>query len=138
MKTFYVDTNVVLRFITGSPPDQAAQVKKLFEAADKGEAALILDEIVLAETVWVLSSFYQFDKQVIKEVLQVLIAHQGIVMEDEASALLALSLYADLNVDFEDALLSVHMDQAGVREIVTFDRHFQRLPGVVPLLPGAL
>ena len=135
MKRVYVDTNVDLRFITGSPAEQALQAKKLFEAAEAGELTLFLDEIVLAETVWVLSSFYKFSKDTIRNVLQVIIANRGIEMEDEKGALLALTLYADMNVDFEDALIAVHMGRNRIDVIYTFDRHFERLPGVVPLNP---
>jgi predicted nucleic-acid-binding protein len=138
MRRVYVDTNVILRFITGSPADQTSQAKRLFGAAERGEVSLVLDEIVLAESVWVLSSLYKFSKDAIRDVLQVIIASPGIEMKDEMGALLALTLYADLNVDFEDALISVHMGQDGIEEIYTFDKHFNRLPGVKPLPPGGV
>ena len=51
MKRVYVDTNVVLPFVTGAPEEHALQAKKLFEAAEAGQLTLFLDEIVLAETV---------------------------------------------------------------------------------------
>ena len=136
MRRVYVDTNIILRFITGSPADQASQAKRLFNAAEQGEVSLVLDEIALAESVWVLSSLYKFSRDAIRDVLQVIIASPGIEMNDEMGALLALTLYADLNVDFEDALISVHMGRDGIEEIYTFDKHFSRLPGVKPLPPG--
>ncbi len=138
MKRVYVDTNVLLRFVTGSPTGQTEQAKRLFEAAERGKIMLVLDEIVLAEAVWVLSSLYKFSKGEIRDVLQVIVAHPGIGMHDKTGALLALTLYADMKVDFEDALISVHMARDGIEEIYTFDKHFKRLPGVKPLLPGAL
>ena len=137
MKRVYVDTNVILRFITGAPAEQTVRAKQLFEAAERGKITLVLDEIVLAETVWVLSSLYKFSKGDIRDVLQVIIANQGIEMANERDSLLALTLYADMNVDFEDALISVHMGRDGIEEIYTFDKHFKRLPGVKSLLPGA-
>ncbi len=136
MKRVYVDTNVLLRFITGAPGEQATQAKRLFEVAEAGELTLVLDEIVLAEAVWVLSSLYKFDKYAIRDTLQVIVASPGIEMADETGALLALTLYADMNVDFEDALISVHMGRDGVEEIYAFDKHFKRLPGVMALHPG--
>ena len=136
MKRAYVDTNILLRFITGSPAEQTSQAAQLFERADGGALTLVLDEIVVAESVWVLSSFYKFSKDAIRDVLQSLIAHPGIEMRDEHGVLLALTLYADLNVDFEDALISVHMGRDGIQGIYTFDRHFSRLPGVNPLHPN--
>jgi predicted nucleic-acid-binding protein len=131
-----VDTNVLLRFITGAPAEQALQSATLFKAAEKGEVTLVLDEIVIAETVWVLSSFYKFSKDKIKDVLQVIIASEGIEMADEMGALMALTLFADLNVDFEDALISVHMSRERIADVFTFDKHFNRLPGVKGLSPS--
>ena len=82
-----------------------------------------------------LSSFYKFSKETIRDVLQVIIANRGIEMEDEKGALLALTLYADMNVDSEDALIAVHMGRNRIDEIYTFAKHFERLPRVVPLHP---
>ncbi len=135
MKKAYVDTNVLLRFITAAPAEQAAQARKLFAAAERGEVRLVLDEIIVAETVWVLSSFYKFSKADIKEVLLPILANEGIELHDKRDMLLALTLFADLNVDFVDALVSVHMDHGDVHEIVTFDKHFDRLPGVQRVSP---
>jgi len=135
MKRAYVDTNIILRFITGTPADQTERARRLFEAAERGNIVLVLDEIVLAEAVWVLSSLYQFSKAEIRDILQTVIAHPGIEMKDKMGMLLALSLYAEANVDFEDALISVHMARDGIEEVYTFDKHFKRLPGVRPLSP---
>lgn len=132
----YVDTNVLLCFITGAPAEQALQSAALFKAAETGEVTLVLDEIVIAEAVWVLSSFYKFSKDEIKDVLQVIVASEGIAMTDEMGALLALTLFADLSVDFEDALISVHMSRDHIADVFTFDKHFNRLSGVKGLSPS--
>jgi len=58
------------------------------------------------------------------------LTHPGILMENKRGVLLALTLYAKLNVDFVDALLSVHMQRAGVPDLVSYDKHFDRLPGI--------
>ncbi len=132
----YVDANVILRFITGDPPEMAREAKALFEAADRGEITLALDEIIVVEVVWVLHSFYKIEKNKIKQVMQAFIANEGVEMADKMDILLALTLFADKNVDFADALVSVHMNQNDVRGIFTFDRDFDRLPGVKRLTPG--
>jgi len=130
MKWAYVDTNILLRFITGTPKEQALQAKRLFAAAEQGEMRLIIDEIVVAEAVWVLTSFYKFSKERVSEVLIPILAAPGIEMFDKDGVLLALTLYAQQNVDFVDALLSVHMQRAGVPDLISYDRDFDRLPGV--------
>jgi len=64
-----------------------------------------------------------------------ILANEGIELHDKRDMLLALTLFADLNVDFVDALVSVHMDHGDVHKIVTFDKHFDRLPGVQRVSP---
>ena len=135
MKRAYIDTNILLRFITAAPPQQAIQARNLFAAAERGEVRLVLDEIIVAETVWVLSSFYKFSKAEIKEVLLPILANDGIELANERDMLLALTLFADMNVDFVDALVSVHMNNENVHDIASFDRHFDRLPGVHRVSP---
>ena len=132
----YIDANIVLRFITNNPPEMAEEAAALFAAAEQGEIELLLDEITIAEVVWVLASYYKVGKKPIKETLQSLIAHPGIGVANQTGVLLALTLFADMNVDFADALVGVHMSQQKVADIFTYDRHFDRLPGVNCLSPG--
>ena len=137
MKRAYVDTNILLRFITGAPREQALQVRELFAAAERGEVVLLLDEITVAETVWVLSSFYKFKKRQIAQTLVPILSAEMLQLPDRRGVLVALALFAEQNVDFVDALLSVHMDRAGVPDLVSYDRDFDRLPGVRRHTPDA-
>ena len=134
----YVDAGVILCFITGDPPEMAEKARSMFEAADRRELVLALDAIILAEVVWVLQSFYKIDKRKIVQVLQAFIANDGVEMPDKSEGLYALALFAEKNVDFADALVSVHMNRDGVTGIFSFDKHFDRLPGITCLLPGRI
>jgi predicted nucleic-acid-binding protein len=131
-----VDSNVILRFLTGEPAELAAQASTLFQAVDNHELVLVIDEIVVAETVWVLQSFYGYSHKDVARVVRELLSHPGLEAEDKAGLLSALYLFAEKSVDFVDALLAVHMEQQGLIEIFSFDRHFDRLPGVTRLIPG--
>ena len=136
MKRVYVDTNVLLRFLTGDPPELASQAKMLFKSVEQGEVELVIDEIVVAEMVWVLQSFYGYTQQEIAQVLQELLNCDGLITEDKPGLLAALLLFSEKQVDFADAMVAVHMLQKEVPEIYSFDRHFDRLPGITRLLPG--
>lgn len=136
MKCACVDTNVILRFLTGEPAEMAAQATGLFAAVDRGELQLLVDEMVVAETVWVLHSYYHYSHADIARVLRELLAHPGIAADDLPGLLTALHLFADENIDFADALLAVHMQRRGVADIFSFDRHFDGLPGINRQAPG--
>ena len=56
-----VDTNVLLRFLTGEPPKLAQKARVLIAAADTGEVELVVLPMIVAETVYTLESFYKID-----------------------------------------------------------------------------
>jgi predicted nucleic acid-binding protein len=82
MTDFWVDANVLLRFLTGEPPELAERALRLIQRAEKGEVNLKLSPIVVAEIVWVLSSFYRYSRTQIAEVLLPLIASDGISCDE--------------------------------------------------------
>ena len=49
MKTYIVDTNIILRFLLADIPDQYKQVKQMFLKAKKEEITLIVPQIVIFE-----------------------------------------------------------------------------------------
>ncbi len=135
MRHAYLDANIILRYLTDEPWEMAREAEALFAAAERGQVQLLVDEITIAEVVWVLASFYKLPRTAIQEGLISFLANPGIWMHDKHGVLVALTLYAELNVDFVDALLSVHMQRVGVSRIVSYDEHFDRLPGVRRVSP---
>lgn len=97
---------------------------------------LVIDEIIVAEIVWVLRSFYGYSNHDIAQVVQEFLSHEGLESDDKPGLLAALNLFAEKNIDFADALVAVHMQQQGKQEIFSFDRDFDRLPGITRLTPG--
>ena len=136
MKSSYVDANVILRFLTGDPPEMAAAARSLIEALDRGEISLFIDEIVLAEVVWVLNSFYGYASHEIAHVLQEFISHDNLQATDKGGLLMALNIFTEKNIDLADALVAIHMAREGIQEVYSFDTHFDRIPGIVRLTPG--
>lgn len=135
MKKLYLDANVVLRFLVGEPADMAEEARKVMEEAENGQVTLRLQLIVLAEVYWVLSSYYEFSRSRIDEVLSQFVRAQGIRTEKEQIALEALHVAADRNVDFIDALLASRAKSQD-ESVVTFDESdFDRL-GVAWVSPA--
>jgi predicted nucleic acid-binding protein len=136
MTPVHVDTNVILRFLTREPPDMAQQALALFTEVQSGEINLFLEEIVLAEVVWVLRSFYHYSPIEVSDVLQEFVNFPGIACEHKTTILIALRLFAVKNLDFADAMVAAHMIRKGIDSIYSFDTHFDRLPGITRLIPG--
>lgn len=140
MVYLWIDANVILRFLTGDPPQMAAKALKLMERAEKGEIGLKISHLVIAEVVWVLSSFYKHKKDHIAETIISFLSAKGIYVENLALLIQALQNMAEKNVDFIDAYLAAQA-QALEETVCSFDNDFKKLavkfapPGPPPSFP---
>jgi predicted nucleic acid-binding protein len=123
---YWMDANVLLRFLTDEPPELAARAAKLLEGAQRGELSLKVHSVVVAETVWVLQSFYGYSKQEISGVLVPLLVDHGLKVEGLRTVTAALESMAEKNVDFVDALLAQTARSRG-EGVASFDADFRRL-----------
>jgi predicted nucleic-acid-binding protein len=109
-----LDTNVIVRILTGDDPAQLAIASAVVESED-----LWLCKTVLLETEWVLRYSYRFSREAIGEGFRRLLGYERLQLEDRDSVLSALSWYSR-GLDFADAL---HLSSsAGADRFVTFDR----------------
>jgi predicted nucleic acid-binding protein len=136
MSALWLDANVVLRLLTGDPPDAAAGCLRLFEKAERGELLLRLSHLALAEVVWVLVRFHKVPKDRVARHLVSLVAAPGVSVEEPDLVLGALFAMAEKNVDFADALLAAQARTRG-EGVATLDRDFLRL-GVDVVDPGTI
>jgi predicted nucleic-acid-binding protein len=60
--TSFIDTNVLIRFLTGSPEEKFRGVYQFFKDMEDGNIHVELKLIVLFQTIFVLKSFYQVPK----------------------------------------------------------------------------
>ena len=122
----WADANVLLRFLTGSPPEMAQSATRLLKKAERGEVAVRVHQVVVAETVWVLQSFYGHTKEEIARSLVPLLTDHGLKVEGSRVVLRALETMAERNVDFADALLA-ETARARNESVSSFDADFKKL-----------
>ena len=53
-----IDTNVVLRYLIGDDPANAARAADLMGRVERAETVIIIPDVVVAETVWTLESYH--------------------------------------------------------------------------------
>jgi predicted nucleic acid-binding protein len=69
----FVDTNILVRHLTGDPTDMAARATSYLEV----EIDLLLTDLVVAETVYVLESFYEVPRVQVAEAIRSLLAFKS-------------------------------------------------------------
>ena len=124
--SWWVDANVLLRFLTGDPSELAGRASRLLEVAERDGAPLRVHSVTVAETVWVLQSFYGYSKGEISDALVPLLEHPALRVEGARIVLEALETMASSNVDFADALLA-ETARSRAEGVVSFDKDFRRL-----------
>ena len=113
-----VDTNVLVRLLTGDDRKQAAAARSLLEAGP-----IWVAKTVLLETGWVLRSVYGFEEDAICEAFTKLLGLQNVHAEDEASVAGALRLVSH-GIEFADALHVCSRPTSAT--FVSFDQSFIR------------
>lgn len=128
----FVDTNIFLRYLTRDDPDKAQACFRLFQQAQANQIALYSTEVVVAEVVYVLSSKKTYDlaRDEIRARLHPLLSMNGLRLPYRQAVLRALDLYAAHHIDFEDALIVARMERQKIRELYSYDRGFDPVPGV--------
>ncbi len=133
----FVDTNLFLRFLTNDIPEQADAVERLFRQAMRGEITLVTSNLVIAEIVWTLETYYNLPREEVQEKVLAILNTSGLNIEDIDLLLQAILWYVDKDVDFIDAYNAAWLLDKGIRTAYTFDRkHFARLEGITVKVPG--
>jgi len=130
----FVDTNVFLRFFIRDVESFYQKAKELFEKTEKGELKLETSDLVIAEIVWVLESYYDFSKIEVKEVINTILETKNIKVANHARVKDAIELYASGKMDFIDAYNIAYIKAKNYKKVATFDiKHFKNVEGVTPI-----
>ncbi len=96
-----LDTNLIIRFLVNDDPEKVNRVERLL--TDKNNTNILLDTVV-AEIIWVLSSYYSLNKSEVIEKIGALIHLDTI----DCNAVLlnkALSIWEENNISYIDSYL---------------------------------
>ena len=128
----FLDTNVLIRHLTGDPPVQARRATSYLRRANE----LLLPDLIVAEVVYVLESFYEVKRQRVAELARAIIGFPAVVVVDEPLLLRALEVYEVERLDFADAYLVASAETSGVGTIASFDREIDPITTVRRVEPS--
>jgi predicted nucleic acid-binding protein len=127
----FIDTNILVRHLTGDPVNMAARATAYL----KNELELLLADLVVAETVYVLESFYEAPRDQVAEAIRSLLALPAVVSVDTALLLRAVEVYETKRLDFAEAYLVACAESTGINKIASFDRSIDRVGTVERVEP---
>src|SRR5206468_8558803 len=96
---------------------------------------LLLTDLVAAETIYVLESFYEVPRGQVAEAVRSLIVFESIVCVDPALLLRAAEVYETDRIDFAEAYLVACAESTGVGIIASFDRSLDRVHSIERIEP---
>ncbi len=135
----FLDTNVIIRFLTRDDEEKAEACYQLLQRASRGVETLLTCEAIITEVVYVLSSKrapYKLTHDEIRSRLTPIIAIRGLRLPQKHIYINALNIYAEhRSFDFEDALAFAHMQHEGITEIISYDRDFDLVPDIQRVEP---
>lgn len=92
---------------------------------------LLLSDLVVAECVYVLESFYEVERGRVAELMRAAIGLPSIETVEPDLLLRALAVYEVDGLDFAEAYLVAQAEGTGVGAVVSFDRSIDRVGTVV-------
>lgn len=116
-----IDTNVLVRLLTGDDPAQTQRAAELF-----AQESILIPKTVLLETEWVLRYSYELPSTVIVAAFRKVLGLPQVTAEDGAALVEALARYGE-SMDFADALHLACVRKAD--EFATFDIRLKKRAG---------
>ena len=121
-----IDTNVLVRHLTGDPADQARRATMFLSTAE----TLDLPAVIVAELVYVLESVYEQSRTQVAALVRAVLAHPPIRADDE----LTLEHYETTGAHFAEAYLAA-LAQQGDGRVASFDRGLDRITTITRVEP---
>lgn len=130
----FIDTDIIIRYLTGDDPLKQDKAARLFQRVEEGTLTVAAPYTVVADAVYVLSSprLYNLPRQHIADILVPLVRLPEFRVENRRAVLAALALYGHgkTKVDFGDALIVGAMQQSGSQVVYSFDADFDKITGI--------
>lgn len=131
-----VDTNVVVRYLTENPEGVASEFRGVFAFFRKlelGEQSALLTPLVLFQTYFVLTSYYEVPRELAAAKLRRLLTFRGLNVPEKPVLEQCLEILSNRSVDLVDAYLAALCGVRKLGGVYSFDRKLVKLG--VTLLP---
>jgi predicted nucleic-acid-binding protein len=126
-----IDTNILVRFLVRDDETQFEKARRLIRREVAAGRRVLLSQLVLLETEWVLRSRYGLQKMEIIGAFSALLDANDVQFENEPAIEEALFVWKDRSVGFADCLIGAQNKRLGCSATATFDVKASKLPGFI-------
>ena len=120
-----LDTNILARYLRDDDAVQSARAARLMQRAITEKQPLFINNVVLCELTWILTSVYDHTKDEIIKVIDSILAAEYLELEDRETVRSAFEDYKRSKVDFADCLIGTQNLAHGCESTLTFDRRLR-------------
>lgn len=131
----FLDTNVILRYLTWDDREKAKRIEPLFKMAAKGEESFYTTNLVINEVMWTLEKWYRLSKSEIIDYIQRILNTPNLYLDDKEILVEAISLYELTNIDFIDAYNTIFMESKDIKSIYSYDKHYDQIKDIKRIEP---
>ncbi|MBL7124306.1 MAG: PIN domain-containing protein [Actinobacteria bacterium] len=131
----FLDTNIFLRYFEREDELIYKKVERLFLEIVQGNIIAISNALVIAEVIWVLKKFYDWDKGEICNNIELILKTSNIKFRERSTIIEAVNFYRDKNINFIDAYNFSYMKYYGINRIYSFDKDFDKLENIKRIEP---
>lgn len=129
--TAFVDTNVLIRHLTGDPPDQARRASRFLAVTEP----LFLTDLIVAEVVYVLESVYAVVRDEVGQLMRDVVTSDRMRLADLPLLLRAIEIYQYDRLSFADAYLVACAERSGDGRVISFDKGISKVGTVERIEP---
>lgn len=125
-KVSLLDANVILRFLLGDDASQSPRAHAYMKRLEAAHELAELEDVVLAETIWVLEKRARIPRFEIARTISDLLAFPGIRYRGKRTGQQALAFFSSTTCDIADCLLAARAKSRRAK-VVSFDHDFKKL-----------
>lgn len=121
-----LDTNVIVRFLTGNKDEKFKGVFDFFQKIEKGKISVELKLIVLFQTIFVLKSFYKVPKGQIVKAMTGLLKFNGLKIKEKRIVVRTMEIWDSKNIEIVDAYLIACLEKDSQNILYSYDTDFDK------------
>lgn len=131
----FLDTNVILRYLTWDDAKKANRCAHLFQRVAAGKETLTTSTLVIADVIWTLEKAYKLSRSKIAEIVAKILNTPNIELQEKEILLATLRLYELKKIDFIDAYHAISMQAKDISSLHSYDTDFDSIPSLKRLEP---